>query len=156
LTQIRRYPVAGGAEDACQRVDLHHDSNPFAPAYGVGAYGRLAATRFGGSACVTGEWNQRDRTFTVDLRGDVAGGLGVSSLTTLQYQQLILLHEFAHLFGGHTHTLHVADALKMSTTIAADCLGLGSASPVAIPRATRISRMLDRSRLPRVRLGGTQ
>jgi YD repeat-containing protein len=28
-TQVRRYPVAGGAEDTCQRTDLYYDSNPF-------------------------------------------------------------------------------------------------------------------------------
>ena len=46
VTQIKRYPVSGGNEDACQRVDLSYDTNPYESGYTQNGWGRLAAARF--------------------------------------------------------------------------------------------------------------
>ncbi len=48
-TQIRRYPVSGGNEDACQRVNFTYDQ-------GTHGWGRLYQASWGGASCIGGAW----------------------------------------------------------------------------------------------------
>jgi len=58
VTQIKRYPVSGGNEDTCQRVDLSYDTNPYESNYTQNGWGRLTAARLGGSSCTGGLWTE--------------------------------------------------------------------------------------------------
>ena len=47
VTQVRRYPVSGGAEDLCQRTDFTYDT-------GTNGAGRLGTAQWGGASCAGG------------------------------------------------------------------------------------------------------
>ncbi len=49
VTQIRRYPVSGGNEDACQQVNYTYDQ-------GTHGWGRLYQASWGGESCIGGAW----------------------------------------------------------------------------------------------------
>ena len=49
VTQIRRYPVAGGNEDLCQQVNFTYDQ-------GTNGWGRLYQASWGGESCTGGAW----------------------------------------------------------------------------------------------------
>ncbi len=49
VTQIRRYPVSGGNEDTCQRVNFTYDQ-------GTHGWGRLYQASWGGASCTGGAW----------------------------------------------------------------------------------------------------
>ena len=51
VTQIRRYPDAGGAEDTCQRVNFTYD-------VGANDWGRLSSAAWSGASCTRGAWSQ--------------------------------------------------------------------------------------------------
>ena len=46
VTMVKRYPVAGGAEDEYQRTENFYDSNPFDTNFSQNTAGRLAAVRY--------------------------------------------------------------------------------------------------------------
>ena len=58
VTQIRRYPVAGGNEDPCQRTDLYYDTNPLDGSYTQNGWGRPVAAAWGGQSCTGGEFKE--------------------------------------------------------------------------------------------------
>jgi len=58
VTQVRRYPVSGGAEDVCQRADFSYDSNPYDGTFSQNASGRLTAVRWGGGSCATDQFTE--------------------------------------------------------------------------------------------------
>ena len=61
---------------------------------------------------------------TFNLVANLAGQDGVSGLTITQYQELIILHELKHLFGG-SHPGNTPSAIKAyDMAINQDCLGL--------------------------------
>ena len=53
LTQIRRYPVNGQAQDTCQQTNFYYDTNPFDSNYSQYIAGRLAAVQYYGQDCTT-------------------------------------------------------------------------------------------------------
>ena len=59
VTQIRRYPMSGGNEDTCQRVDLSYDTNPYESSYTQNGWGRLTAGRGRCSATRSTQWGVR-------------------------------------------------------------------------------------------------
>jgi YD repeat-containing protein len=46
VTEVKRYPVAGGAEDACQNTKYYYDSNPFVSGFTSNAWGRPTAFEY--------------------------------------------------------------------------------------------------------------
>ena len=58
VTEVQKYPTAGGSEDTCQQVNYSYDSNPYdGGSYSTNALGRLAAVQYmggnSGSGCNT-------------------------------------------------------------------------------------------------------
>jgi len=74
VSQIRHYPVAGGAEDACQQVNLSYDT-------GVNAWGRLVSATWGGASCTGGAWSQ---SYEYNSPGDVTRKTQTGGGYTLQ------------------------------------------------------------------------
>ena len=46
VTEVKRYPVAGGAEDTCQKTKYFYDVNTFDGSFSLNAWGRMVVSEY--------------------------------------------------------------------------------------------------------------
>jgi len=90
VTEIAKHPVSSGAEDLCQHVSFRYDSNPYDGSAWQNLQGRLAAVRWGGTACGAanggGQWTEMfsytSAGLTTHKRLDVSRGVNTATLAS--------------------------------------------------------------------------